>query len=79
MTNHDIIWKKIANELEIPKELVERICRSEFEFVQVTMEKSEPFIEKPKTIRLQHFGTFYCHPTRWSKVIEKRKSRAASE
>jgi nucleoid DNA-binding protein len=59
------IVMEIAKELGISPNLVQKIVKSQFEFVKVTMEKGEF-----ETIKLPYFGKWHVKPYRLQKVNE---------
>jgi nucleoid DNA-binding protein len=59
------INQEIAKELGISPSLVQKMVRSQFEFVKTTMEKGEF-----ETVRLPYFGKFMVKPYRLQKVNE---------
>lgn len=59
------INQEIAKELGISPNLVQKIVRTQFEFVKYVMEKGEF-----ETVRLPYFGKFMVKPYRLQKVNE---------
>lgn len=65
ITPEERITQEIAKELGISPNLVQKIVKSQFEFVRKTMEKGEF-----ETIRLAFFGKWMVKPYRLQKVNE---------
>ena len=59
------IIQEIAKELGISPSLVQKIVKTQFEFVKTVMEKGEF-----ETVRLPYFGKFSVKPYRLQKVNE---------
>lgn len=59
------IHQEIAKELGVSPSLVQKMVRTQFEFVKTTMEKGEF-----ETVRLPYFGKFMVKPYRLQKVNE---------
>ena len=50
---HDKIYRELAKKLGIPFEKVEKVCRTQWEFVMKTIEEGEK-----KSVRLKYLGIF---------------------
>lgn len=61
----DNIVKILAAKYNVDSEIVERVIRSEFEFVKETMEMGEF-----QSVRLQYFGCFATKPNRMLKLTD---------
>jgi nucleoid DNA-binding protein len=59
------IIQEIAKELGISPSLAQKIIKTQFEFVKITMEKGEF-----ETVRLPYFGKWTVKPYRLQKVNE---------
>lgn len=70
MTIHDEIYKVISQKLGIHKDVIEAVCRSQFEFVTETMYQAN-LDEGGKAVRLQYLGIFRVKPKRLEKLREK--------
>lgn len=60
--------KEIADKLQLPESLVERVIRSQFEFVKECMEHQE-------NVHLHYLGKFAVKPGRLYKLNDEGKGR----
>ena len=57
------IIKELADRFNTDEEVIERVIRSQFEFVKDTIEQGEF-----QTVRLHHFGAFRAKPAKLAKI-----------
>lgn len=57
--------RQLAVKYNLPEELIERVIRSQFEFIKDTMEKGEY-----ESVHLHHFGKFCVKPKRLETLLK---------
>lgn len=74
-------FSEIAKKLDLPEDLVEDVCRSQFEFLRSKIEEGTH-----ESVRLQYLGLFQVKPNRKAKLeksirdaAERKAKQASSE
>lgn len=67
--DHKRIYSELAEEFNLPKELIEKVCDSQFEFTKEIMASG-----KDEPVRLQYLGLFQVKPGR-RETVRKRRER----
>lgn len=73
------ILKEVAEELNEPYEIVEKVYYHQFEFLRDCIEKGEknnyPTFEN---VLLKHLGTFFVNEKRFEHIVERSKKNGRS-
>jgi len=62
------IYSILSNKFDLDEEVIERVTRSQFQFVTNTMEQGEF-----QSVRLHHLGVVGCKPARLKELQERNE------